>query len=188
MSTLTDATLSETLTPSLQSEHDFVSAAEAIEPEFQLLVEDVPSIAVRTLISSISDLLLQYLAMEFRADYYDATASRYVREQTVLNALEWNTRLGTPSVIDEIITLYFNVAIVEEWNQYGGDNYHFRVKIQDPLTDSAVVAAATAKVLQLKNVRSQFDGFVRIYAVQPAQRYAASLVVRRRTQTITCIQ
>jgi P2-related tail formation protein len=188
MSTLSDATYSDQLTPSLQAEHDFMSIMKAIEPEMKLLISDLPAIKARTSISSTTDILLQYLAMEFRADYFDGTATRYVREQTVLNSMEWNTRLGTPSVLDEILTLYFNVAIVEEWNQYGGQNYHFRIKLQDPLTDTAVVAAATRKVLQLKNVRSQFDGFVRVYSVTPAQRYVASLVVRRRTQTISCIQ
>jgi len=49
---------------------------------------------------------------------------------------------------------------VEEWFDYGGDPYHFRLLVPDSLEGAPEQAAATLLILQAKNARSVFDGFV----------------------------
>ena len=159
--TVTTEELSTVMTSSLQDEPFFKAAAEAIEPEWRLLIADIQQLNIRNNIHGISDTLLLHLATEFRVDFYDQTLPRSQREALVLGAPQWLARIGTPSVLDEVLSNVFNFSQIQEWWEYGGWNFHFRVITSDTVTDPARVAWLYSIVQYLKNVRSVFDGVFR---------------------------
>ena len=184
MNTLADIELIDIIAPSLRGDANVQASLSSLQTVYRQLVSDLQSVQFRSAISRCSDNVLNHLAIEFRVAYYNPSDSRDKREQSVLNAVRWLIGLGTPGVIDEVCSLYFNYAQVQENWQYGGVPFHFRVLLGADTTNSDVVGAATAMILAYKNVRSWFDGFVRAYAVAPSQGYIACGLWRQRTQTI----
>lgn len=45
----------------------------------------------------------------------------------IKNAIPFHRRKGTPSAIDDLISLLFGEGRVEEWFEYGGEPHHFQV-------------------------------------------------------------
>ncbi len=162
MSILVDqAELATVMTSSLQSEPFFNDAAKSFQTEWRLLIADINQLLIRCNLHGITDNLLLHLATEFRLDFYDSTLPRASREALVLGAPQWLARLGTPSVLDEVLSTVFLFSQIQEWWEYGGSNFHFRVVTSDTFTDPTKINSLFNIVHHLKNVRSVFDGVFR---------------------------
>lgn len=155
------AELATVMTSSLQSEPFFNDAIKSFQSEWKLLIADISQLLIRCNLHGISDNLLLHLATEFRLDFYDSTLPRAAREALVLGAPRWLARVGTPSVLDEVLSTIFMFSQIQEWWEYGGHNFHFRVITSDTFTAQNKINFLFNIVNHLKNVRSVFDGVFR---------------------------
>jgi P2-related tail formation protein len=107
----------------------------------------------------------------------------------IRNSIQWLMRLGTPSVIDEVVSLVFSHARCVEWFDYEpvlGTPYHFKVVIDDAQFDNEQVNRLIALVMELKNVRSFFDGIERLTTIN--NPIYMGLAVGRSRNQVTWIQ
>ncbi len=162
MSILVDqAELDTVMTASLQSEPFFVDAVKSFQAEWRLLIADIGQLLMECDLPNCTDTILLHLATEFRLDFYDSTLPRATREALILGAPQWLARVGTPSVLDEVLSTIFLFSQIQEWWEYGGHNFHFRVVTSDTFTAPDKIASLYNIVFHLKNVRSVFDGVFR---------------------------
>ena len=109
-------------------------------------------------IDELPENLIDALAEQFHIDFYDAEMSLQQKRTVVKNSIAWHRRKGTPSVVEEMVQTVFESAHVEEWFEYGGEPYHFRVTlITAPLTDKAVLERLVDAINKTKNVRSWLE-------------------------------
>ena len=117
------------------------------------LIED--SVDIVTMIDAMPEWRLDEMAWELNC-LYDFKADIETKRNWIKNAIPYYRLYGTPQAIRQYISSYFDNIELEEYWQYGGEPYHFRILVEGDWTPEneawARHAAATAK-----NVRSIMD-------------------------------
>lgn len=142
--------------PSSIKTGDILDLAKVVDGELAKLNTDI--LLIYPHIDELGSELIDHLAVQLHVDFYDETLSLDKRRQLVKNSIRWHMRKGTPSVIRELLGTVYDNAIIEEWFNYGGQPYHFRVTIQaEQSPDAAKIAYLTKAIEMTKNVRSWLD-------------------------------
>jgi phage tail P2-like protein len=79
--------------------------------------------------------LVDELGVEFQPPGYDRSLPLDQKRAMIMSANYDNAHLGTPASVQKLVNNLFGAATVEEWWQYGGRPYRFRVKTTDPAVD-----------------------------------------------------
>lgn len=117
------------LLPSSLTGDPFVAAfAEAFDYEFHLLVADTARLLLFANLAEQPNEVLDYLAWQLNVDFYDQTMSLAVKRELISKALYWHSIKGTPAAVERVVQIVFGAGAVEEWFEYDGDPYHFRVR------------------------------------------------------------
>lgn len=132
--------------------------AKAIERAFQIVAE-----AAQNGLDIIQD---PYKMPEWRLDelagelgcLYDYNGSIEQKRYWIVNATYLYTVYGTPQAIYNFLEGYFQNVLVEEWWEYGGEPFHFRVTVSGGSYDADKIAWAQKAIMNVKNVRSVLDG------------------------------
>ena len=101
---------------------------------------------------------LDELAWEYNI-LYDYSADVETKRGWIRNAAQSYSLYGTPAGVMQYLEATFDSVRLEEWWEYGGDPYHFRVTMDGEYNEEneawAMKAANTAK-----NVRSVLDEII----------------------------
>lgn len=73
--------------------------------------------------------ILDLIALECNTQYYDQRLPRDVKESLIAQTLIWYMHGGTPSVLKEFIDTVLQGGVLEEWYEYGGLPYYFKVYV-----------------------------------------------------------
>ena len=98
---------------------------------------------------------LDELAWELNC-LYDYSADISAKRQWIKNAVPYYSAHGTPQAIYNYLEGVFEQVLVEEFWEYGGDPYHFRVTVEGAWSAEADEWARKA-IATAKNVRSVLD-------------------------------
>lgn len=107
----------------------------AISNAVHSLVEYCKSTSVYSTIDTADDNVLDMLATELDAQYYDTGLDINTKRQIVKRALVWHMSAGTPSAVEELITAVFGEGTIEEWFEYDDKPYYFKVKTDARMTE-----------------------------------------------------
>lgn len=118
--------------------------------------------------------LVDELAWQFHADYYDTTADFEVKKALVRQSIRIHQKKGTPqAVIDLLTTAFPTDTLLLEWFDYGGRPYHFKIITSDL---SEVDKDKFVKALNtVKNARSYLEA-IDVFTV--VMNYAVSNIRR----------
>jgi len=154
---LTKDNLMQTL-PSVLAEDTQMSvlgetAAEALLLAWDQL--DLPKVYAR--IDELPEALLDILAADFGVAWYDWDAGVDVKRAIIRDSFYVHKHLGTVGAVKRALSDVWPSYHLQEWYEYGGEPYHFRVTIADGHFDTAKRDKALRYVEQVKNVRSWCD-------------------------------
>ncbi len=159
---------------------DIKNMAKVVDAKLRQLNPDI--LLIYPHIDSLSSELVDYLASQLHVDFYDETLSLEQRRQLVKNSIRWHMKKGTPSVITELLKTVYDNATVEEWYQYGGQPYHFRVTIlSEKSPDAEKIAYLTNAIEQTKNVRSWLDTVLFARSLKSDLRFGGVTWLHRET-------
>ena len=157
---LSDISVIKLLPPNLAKDKNVLMMCEAFDIELRRMIADIPGVDIipNLVLKRITDdLLLDLLAWQFHVDFYDTEFPIETKQELVLKSLDWHTRKGTPSVVEEIVTAVFSHAVIEEWFEYGGLPYRFRISTELPLSDEVALKKLVSAIFSVKNTRSWLD-------------------------------
>lgn len=107
--------------------------------------------------SEFAHQLADELAWQFHVDYYDKSADIETKKRLVKQSLKLHRTKGTPqAVIDLMEAVFSSKSELNEWFDYGGEPYHFRIRASSLLASKATEFTKALKTV--KNTRSVFDG------------------------------
>lgn len=117
------------------------------------------NIGVYALMESLPEPILDAVAMDMRTPDYNQQLPIEIKRKLVENTLTWYMRLGTASVIEEYVSTLFGVCKIEEWYEYDGEPYTFRIQadISELEYSNEQHKEMVAKINKLKNVRSWLE-------------------------------
>lgn len=166
--------LQDLLPPSIASDPDVMAAAEALDAELQNTVGYIPYLAIihRLRNKLITDeTLIDSLATQFHVDFYDPDFPLELKQELVAKSLDWHSRKGTPSVVEEIVTAVFSDAVVSEWFDYDGLPYRFKVATEITNVSASNILTLIDAIFSVKNTRSWLE------KIEIVRKYICSLYI-----------
>ncbi len=152
-----DYRIADRLPESLSSDN-IRELAETIDAKMGELNRMSELVSIYPRIDKLSSNLVDALAVQFHVDYYDKGLPLDTRRALVKNSMRWHLRKGTKGVVQEMVQTIFASGVVQEWYEYGGDPYYFRVELMTPMRITPDNLNLLVKLINLvKNVRSWLD-------------------------------
>lgn len=161
----------------LRDDADIAAVADVVSADLRRINASAKLINIVKTLSQQPDSVLSVLAYQRHVEGYSESLLRASRESLIHNSIVLHRLKGTPDVIYRAVAALGLDVTVEEWQDYGGEPYHFRLAIdlygQDyPQETSDMVDLMIA---QYKNVRSVLDGITINYAVNGPEYQAVGL-------------
>jgi P2-related tail formation protein len=101
----------------------------ALSRAVALICEKSQDAKVLAGIGNLSESILDYLAVELRAQYYTQDMNRAEKVGIVQSTLPWYLRAGTKYALEILLQTVYGGGEVTEWQEYAGQPYHFKVKV-----------------------------------------------------------
>ena len=174
---LTRENLVATLPPALQKDPSAVALAEAMADLLARRPEEIEQLRIYPVIDRLDERLLDILAYDFKVDWWDADYSLEEKRRTLKDSWRVHKTLGTKAAVETAIRAIYPMTTVEEWFEYGGESYHFRLRINT--TDDSIQSEKQRRVLSrldcYKNLRSHLDAVNYFMQSEPASAEAGAL-------------
>jgi len=147
------------LPPPLQEDPKILALSKVIAAELQKTTREIKKNIIYARIDELDEHLLDILAYDLHIDWYDYNYSIDVKRAVIKNSVRIHRKLGTKYAVEAALNDVFPGTKVEEWFEYEGDPYLFRVIIG--ATTGGVSADKQAAVLErirfYKNLRSHLE-------------------------------
>jgi len=159
---LKDVTVLDILPDVLRYDTKIIAASYAMNHTAKLILNMIDNTSVYALLDSLPEELVDLLALEFRAQYYDADAALTEKRESVKKALLWYRKAGTASVVMELCEFLYGKSIVLEWFDYGGRPYTFKLEMleENRLIDVVGINNFILAVKKVKNTRSLLEAII----------------------------
>jgi phage tail P2-like protein len=175
---LNEVSILNLLPPNLAEDKNVKMMAEAFDGVLRDIISKIPDVAfIPNLVlgNLVNETIIDLLAWQFHVDFYDPALPLHVKRNLVLKSLDWHTRKGTPSVVEEIVTTVFSDAKVEEWFEYGGLPYRFCITTEESLADQETYKKFLRAIKSAKNTRSLLD-VINIIKQEYANAYCGAVI------------
>lgn len=132
----------------------------ALQETARMLLDKIDKTSVYAAIDILPEEIIDLLAEELRAQYYDMSLSVEDKRKAIIKALLWHCKAGTVSAVKELTNLVWqsDSAQVQEWFQYDSDPYLFRILLgTDMNIEEELIDAFIDAVWKVKNTRSHLE-------------------------------
>ena len=159
MRKLSDIVLQEIAPPSINRDKNVQAVCAVIDVEMRNLAQQTRLVLLLPRLDELPEELVDELAWQYHVDFYDYSADLTKKRNLVRQAIAWHKRKGTPAAVEEVCTAAFKTAKVFENWEYGGEPYHFQVRlIEEGIPNQAVIDSLIRAINGTKNTRSWLDG------------------------------
>ncbi|MBD5395590.1 MAG: hypothetical protein HDR71_15320 [Lachnospiraceae bacterium] len=160
MINLRECTTLQVMPEVLRKDKKIQAASYALQKTAQMLFEKVDRSNVYAGIDILPEEILDLLAEEFRAQYYDTSLPVEDKRKAIKKAMPWFYRAGTVSAVKELTELVWrsSSAQVQEWFEYASDPYLFRILLgTDMSIEEELINAFIDAIWKVKNTRSHLE-------------------------------
>ena len=151
--------IKELIPPNLLQDQNIKALAEAIEPEFEKVKQEIINVLIYPRIDELSEETLDLLAWQFHIEGYELAANITEKRNLIKKAIELHRYKGTKYAIEKACEALNIKGIINEWFEYGGQPYYFKVDIN--LKYQGLQSDTYDKLLNLieeyKNLRSKLE-------------------------------
>lgn len=99
----------------------------ALTPQLKSIANKIDLCLLLSRVDYLPKKILDELADELHIEWYDASADIDVKRSLIKSSDLVHMYLGTPFAVEQVVEDYFGDGYVEEWFEYGGESYRFRV-------------------------------------------------------------
>ncbi len=135
--------------------------AYAISKALEVHLDEIRAATIYTRIDELPESLLDLLANDYKIDWYDFDFPIEAKRNLIKTNYYVHRHLGTYGAVLTAVRAIYPDSAVEEWFDYGGQAYHFRIALESafPVIPFSTAALLTA-VYRYKSLRSHLDGIV----------------------------
>ena len=139
---------------------DVMAFFRAIDPELQEITQAIGEALLMTRIDELPEEIVDLLAWQLHVDFYEPLGLDLDRKRALVrNSLIWHRYKGTKYALESMIRiLFFENFKIEEWFEYGGKPYFFRLIAWDSLREKEQYNDLIRAIYELKNERSWLEG------------------------------
>lgn len=129
----------------------------ALSPQIRRIADEIKHCLILARVDELSEEILDELAYELHVDWYDAKAAIDIKRSLIKNSDKVHAYMGTPYAVEQVVQDYFGDGQVEEWFEYGGQPYYFRVVTSNSSVTSNLADQFAMVVEKVKNLRSRLE-------------------------------
>ncbi|MCL6456721.1 MAG: phage tail protein I [Gorillibacterium sp.] len=144
----------------MRNDEAVMGMSAALSQQFQEIAAAVKGISIYSQIDQLPEEALDILAWQFGADWYDANSNVEIKRQAIKDVLYLARIRGTPAAVQRVVEIYFGDGAVEEWFDYAGEPYHFRVVTNNSAATNEQALLFLKAVESVKNLRSKLDAVI----------------------------
>ena len=133
---ITRENLLRTLPDVLRNDKKIYALATVIADLLSDQVDEIHKLRIYSQIDNLPEPLLDILAYDFKVDWYGYDYDIDVKRAQLKDSFNVHRHLGTRGAVEKALSDIYPGTEVEEWFNYGGDPYHFRVLLD--VTDQRV--------------------------------------------------
>ncbi len=160
MINLYDSNITDILPESLSNDPKVQALGYAIERAMQRLINYCQNTSVYATIDTAPEQVLDLLAVELNTQYYDDSMTVEVKRNLIKNTLIWYTKTGTKAAVQQLVENIFGNGEVQEWFDYGGDPYCFKVTTSNINSTDEMIRQLESIIKSVQNVRSHLDSVI----------------------------
>ena len=159
MNRLKNLQLMQLLPASIAADTTVKNISLSVETILQKVAGQTAAVLLLPHLDELPEAIIDELAWQYHVDTYSADLPIGVKRQLIRQSIAWHHKKGTPAAVTDMLSTIYASAQLEEFWEYGGEPYHFRVTVGEDRTDSAQTIDDAIRVIKLsKNVRSWLDG------------------------------
>ena len=147
------------LPPALTHDRSILALAEAGADALEKQRKETGRTLLYPAIDTLEEPLLDILAQDFKVDWWDPNYTLEEKRRTLKDSWKVHRRLGTKAAVETAISAIYRDTQVAEWFEYGGEAYHFRLRVD--VTYENVDPEKHRRVMErvniYKNLRSVLD-------------------------------
>ena len=161
---LSDISFAELLPDSIAQDETMQAAAQMLDGELSAIEDEISNALIWSRIDELQEPLLSYLAWQLHVEYWRPEMILAEKREMIKKAFILHSTKGTPGGIENAMAAAVQGvggAYVEEWFEYAGDPFHFKVVVDiiGELVGDDLEEELLRIVNVYKNLRSQLDGF-----------------------------
>lgn len=159
----------------LQKDPKTVALGQAIAKVMESRQDEIDSLRIYTRIDELPEWLLDILARDFAVDWYDRSYTLEEKRKTIKDSFYVHRHRGTKAAVERAISAIYPNPKVLEWFEYGGDPYHFKLRIT---VDFAAINEAKHQQVLQKSSATKIFGRI----------WTASFTTRKRSRERAMLQ
>lgn len=181
-----DGTTLDLLPEALRKSPEIQAQSYALHETIKMLLDKIDRTRLYAGIDILPEEIVDLLAEELRAQYYDGSMSLQKKREAVKKAMQWYKKAGTLSAVQELIEFMYGEHRVHEWFQYDGQPYTFRVEImgQNVQITAQGLENFLSALQKVKNTRSLLEMLIfhrridqQVYSGAAAASYSRQVIV-----------
>ena len=156
MNNIEDYFIHKNLPQSLDKEN-VQAVAKVVDDTLLSFDKTIAEVLIYPAIDMLGSELINTLAIQMHCDFYDDTLPLAVRRNLVKNSIAWHRIKGTPAAVEQMIQTVYQTGVVEEWFDYGGEPFFFKVNLGDSQITTQKIKNLIKMINASKNVRSWLE-------------------------------
>lgn len=160
MNDIYNISILDILPSNLKTDSKIVAAAKAIDIELQKTSDQIKEAILLARIDELSEEKLDLLAWQLHVDYYDVNLDVETKRNLIKNSFNFHKKKGTVKIIEDLINILFRDGYIEEWFEYGGEPFTFRVITNNSSVTNERAAEFIKALNSVKNIRSWLDSVI----------------------------
>lgn len=159
---LIDAALVKLIPEALRQDPCVQALSYALQKQVKRLLVQIDRTSVYASVDILPENILDLLAAELRAQYYDTGMDIEKKRVSVKKALLWHEKAGTLKTVKELTQIVWGENIVSEWFEHDGRPYTFWLEVMalDAWITDQGMADFMAALQKVKNTRSLLDKII----------------------------
>lgn len=174
---LNETDISQILPSSLQADENVENAAKAVTASINKVTAETVNEFIMSRIDELPETVVNSLEWQLHVDTYREDLNIVQKRKLVKNAIKDHKYKGTSWAVKSVVEVLLSYAKVEEWFEYKGSPYHFRVNASDGhIVNGESLQSLVTAINEAKNVRSWLDG-ISFERKKPVSKYLAIPVI-----------
>lgn len=128
---LTDLNLLKLFPENFRDNVDIKCYASAFNKIYPKFIEKIVRIRLFSRIESLNSDECDFMAHELNVDFYEQSWDITQKRNALYKAFYFKVYKGTAKVISDYIANVYNSAQIQEWFEYNGLQYHFKIVIKN---------------------------------------------------------
>lgn len=113
--------------PALRKSPDYWLLAQVVAPELAALFQAAERCEIYCRVDTLPEEILDVLAAELSVGWWKPDATLSEKRLGIKQALAGHRQLGTVQAVQDAVDTFLGGGTVEEWFDYDGEPYHYRI-------------------------------------------------------------